>query len=57
MPVPKTKKKIYGVIVGANINRGKSLSESKKIADKAVKKRSVNDKQLKRNQKQKNQKG
>ena len=37
MPVPKGKQKLYGKIVGANINRGKSLAEAKRIADRAVK--------------------
>ena len=37
MPVPKGKQKKYGKIVGANINRGKSLEEAKDIADRAVK--------------------
>jgi hypothetical protein len=37
MPVEKRKQKAYGVIVGAMQNKGKSLSQSKKIADKAVK--------------------
>ena len=37
MPVPKGKEKLYGMIVGANINRGKSLEAAKTIADRAVK--------------------
>ena len=36
MPVPKSKQSLYGKVVGANMNRGKSLSESKDIADKAI---------------------
>lgn len=36
MPVPKGKEKLYGKIVGANINRGKTLSQAKSIADRAV---------------------
>lgn len=41
MPVPKSKQKAYGVIVGKNINEGKSLEESKGIADRAVKHKGV----------------
>ena len=41
MPVPKSKQVLHGKIVGANINNGKSLSESKSIADKAVKVKAV----------------
>lgn len=37
MPVPKSKQKLYGKIVGKNINDGKSLEQAKDIADKAVK--------------------
>jgi hypothetical protein len=37
MPVPKSKEKLYGKIVGKNINEGKSVSEAKNIADRAVK--------------------
>lgn len=37
MPVPKNKQDKYGKIVGANINRGKSLAMAKAIADKAIK--------------------
>jgi len=36
MPVPKGKEKQYGMIVGKNINAGKSLAEAKDIADSAV---------------------
>jgi len=36
MPVPKGKQKLYGKIVGKNINEGKSLEKSKDIADRAV---------------------
>lgn len=43
MPVPKGKKKAYGVIVGAMQNKGKSLSQAKKIADKAIKNPKVKD--------------
>ena len=39
MPVPKGKEKLYGKIVGANINRGKSLEDAKDIADRAVSKK------------------
>lgn len=48
MPVPKGKKKVYGRIVGANINRGLSLEEAKDIADRAVKHKEVKDKGLKK---------
>ena len=37
MPVPKSKRSLYGKVVGKNMNRGKSLEESKDIADEAVK--------------------
>lgn len=37
MPVPKDKQKLYGKIVGFNINHGKSAEEAKKIADAAIK--------------------
>lgn len=37
MSVPKNKQDLYGKIVGKNINKGKSLEASKKIADRAVK--------------------
>jgi hypothetical protein len=43
-PVPKNKQKTYGKIVGKNINEGKSLEESKDIADEAVKKKKENPK-------------
>lgn len=33
-PVPKSKQKQYGIIIGANINRGKSAEEAKRIAEK-----------------------
>ena len=36
MPVPKGKQKLYGKIVGANINKGKSMDQAKDIADEAV---------------------
>jgi len=36
MPVPKGKQKLYGKIVGKNINEGKSLEKAKGIADRAV---------------------
>lgn len=36
MPVPKDKEKLYGMIVGKNINEGKSLEASKNIADRAI---------------------
>jgi hypothetical protein len=36
MPVPKGKEKLYGKIVGVNINRGRSLAAAKDIADRAV---------------------
>jgi len=36
MPVPKSKEKLYGKIVGSNINRGKSLTDAKQIADRAI---------------------
>jgi len=36
MPVPKDKEKLYGQIVGHNINSGKSFSKAKAIADKAI---------------------
>lgn len=39
MPVPKDKQELYGKIVGHMINKGKTLEEAKKIADKAVKKK------------------
>jgi hypothetical protein len=48
MPVPKGKKKVFGIIVGANINRGKSLAQAKTIADKAIKHKGVNDKKVKK---------
>lgn len=41
MPVDKKKQKAYGVIVGKNINEGKSLEESKKVADRAIKHKEV----------------
>lgn len=41
MPVPKKKQKAYGVIVGAMQNKGKSMEESKDIADKAIKHKEV----------------
>lgn len=41
MPVPKKKQKVYGVIVGAMRNKGKSLEEAKDIADRAVKHKEV----------------
>lgn len=47
MPVPKGKQKVYGAIVGKNINTGKSMEESKNIADRAVKHKEVSDKNLK----------
>lgn len=37
MPVPKKKQRIYGIIVGKNINEGKSLETAKDIADRAIK--------------------
>lgn len=37
MPVPKSKQKKYGMIVGKNINEGKSLEAAKDIADRAIK--------------------
>lgn len=37
MPVPKKKQRIYGIIVGKNINEGKSLEAAKNIADRAIK--------------------
>lgn len=46
MPVPKGKERIYGVIVGKNINEGQSLTQAKHIADKAMKDKTVNDKAL-----------
>lgn len=36
VPVPKDKEKLYGMIVGKNINSGKSLEASKNIADRAI---------------------
>lgn len=36
MPVPKDKEKLYGKVVGKNINEGKSMEQAKQIADKAV---------------------
>ena len=48
MPVPKGKQKAYGVIVGAMINKGKSLGKAKKIADKAVKSKKVKAKDFKK---------
>jgi hypothetical protein len=36
MPVPKGKQKLYGMIVGHNINIGHSLESAKNIADKAI---------------------
>lgn len=36
MPVPKGKQELFGKIIGANINQGRTLAEAKKIADKAV---------------------
>ena len=46
MPVPKNKQKSYGVIVGANMNRGMTLDEAKNIADRAIKHKEVSDKKL-----------
>lgn len=48
MPVPKGKQKAYGVIVGAMINKGKSLGKAKKIADKAINSKKVKDKDFKK---------
>jgi len=45
-PVPEGKQKIYGRIVGAMVNRGHTQEDAKKVADKAVKHRGVNDKGL-----------
>ncbi len=45
MPVPKSKQKLYGKVVGKMINSGKGLEESKNIADKAIK---VKDKKKKK---------
>ncbi len=36
MPVPKGKQSLYGKIAGHMQNLGKSLSEAKNIADRAV---------------------
>jgi len=36
MPVPKGKEELYGKIAGHMQNLGKSLTEAKNIADKAV---------------------
>ena len=46
MPVPEGKQKIYGRIVGSMVNRGHTMADAKKIADKATSKRGVNDKGL-----------
>jgi len=46
MPVPKSKQKVYGQIVGHNINQGKSMEAAKNIADRAVMHKDVNDKSL-----------
>ena len=36
MPVPKGKQALYGKVVGHMINTGRSITEAKNIADKAV---------------------
>lgn len=41
MPVPRSKRKAYGVIVGKNINEGKSVEEAKDIADRAIQHKSA----------------
>lgn len=53
MPVPAGKKKMYGVIMGANINRGKSKAQAKAIAEKAMMDPKVSDKKLKKKKKSK----
>jgi len=40
MPVPKGKEEMYGKVLGHNRNMGKSMEESKAIADRAVKSKS-----------------
>lgn len=37
MPVPKKKRRLYGLVVGRMINLGKGLKAAKRIADRAVK--------------------
>lgn len=36
MPIPKGKAKLYGKILGHNLNLGKSRAEAKSIAEAAV---------------------
>lgn len=48
MPVPKGKKKAYGVIIGAMLNKGKSKKAAKAIAEKAMKSPKVTDKKFKK---------
>jgi len=37
MPIPKSRERTYGIIVGSLQNKGFSLAEAKKKADKALK--------------------
>jgi hypothetical protein len=37
MPIPKNKQKLYGKVIGFNLNRGKPYEEAKSIAEAAVK--------------------